>query len=55
MPASYNVSLKGGTIAAHFDLPTNDVATVTLGWTPEYWQRSTAMLLVRSLLGETPL
>ena len=31
------------------------VATGTLGWTPEHWQRSTAMLLARSLLGETPL
>ena len=28
------------------------VATDTLGWTPEYWQRATTMLLVGGLLGE---
>ena len=31
------------------------VATRTLGWTPERWQRSTSALLAWSLLGETPL
>ena len=31
------------------------VATGTLGWTPEHWRSSTSELLVRSLLGETPL
>jgi len=30
------------------------VATHTLGWTPEHWQRTTATLLTRGLLGETP-
>ena len=30
------------------------VATHTLGWTPERWQRSTAMLIARSLLGAPP-
>jgi AcrR family transcriptional regulator len=29
------------------------VATHTLGWSPEEWQRTTALLLVRSLLGQT--
>ena len=30
------------------------VATHTLGWTPEHWQRTTATLLTLGLLGETP-
>ena len=30
------------------------VATHTLGWAPERWQRTTATLLARGLLGETP-
>lgn len=30
------------------------LATDTLGWTPERWRRTTASLLVRALLGETP-
>ena len=30
------------------------VATHTLGWTPERWQRTTAKLLVQGLLDETP-
>ena len=29
------------------------VATDTLGWTPEFWQRTTAALLVRALLADT--
>jgi len=29
------------------------VATGTLGWTPELWQRTTAALLVRALLADT--
>ena len=30
------------------------VATDTLGWAPERWQRTTATLLAQGLLGETP-
>ena len=30
------------------------VATHTLGWTPEHWQRTMATLLTLGLLGETP-
>jgi hypothetical protein len=30
------------------------VATVTLGWSPERWQRTTTMLLAHALLSETP-
>jgi len=30
------------------------VATDTLGWAPERWRRTTASLLARALLGETP-
>jgi AcrR family transcriptional regulator len=30
------------------------VATHTLGWTPEHWQRTTATLLTLGLLGEPP-